>query len=97
MGLMAKSPDIRYSRKPEDIASLCKTQYDIISVCAKYVKPGGTLAYYTCSINKEENEQITDAFISGSNDFKYDTPPQTLYPHICGSDGFYIAVMKRTL
>lgn len=96
MGLMAKSPDVRYSRKPEDIAALSKAQYDILSACAKYVKPKGTLAYYTCSINKEENEQVTDRFVSGSADFSYHRPPETLYPHICGSDGFYIAVMKRT-
>lgn len=96
MGLMAKSPDIRYSRSKEDIASLAETQYGILSVCAKYVKSGGTLAYYTCSINKEENEQVTDRFLSANGNFKYLSPPKTLYPHQCGSDGFYIAVMKRT-
>jgi len=96
MGLMAKSPDIRYSRSKEDIASLTETQYGILSVCAEYVKPGGKLAYITCSINKEENEQVTNRFLAANGSFKYDMPPKTLYPHQCGSDGFYIAVMNRT-
>lgn len=95
MGLMAKSPDIRYSRKQEDIKALAAKQHEILSVCAKYVKPGGKLAYFTCSINKEENEEVTDGFITGNNDFEYLRKPQTIYPHISGSDGFYIAVMKR--
>lgn len=94
MGLMAKSPDIRLSRKPEDIESLSKKQLELLSVCSQYTKSGGTLAYYTCSINKEENEEVTDKFISANNEFEY-IKKETLYPHICGSDGFYISVMRR--
>ncbi len=95
MGLMAHHPDIRYTRKPEDIESLSHLQLEILSVSARYVKPGGTLAYMTCSINKEENENITDAFLSSSGVFAYSRPPETLYPHLCGSDGFYFAIMRR--
>ena len=96
MGLMAKNPDIRYNRTPDDIAELSKVQYDILSVCANYVKKGGTLAYFTCSINKEENEQVTDRVISKNSAFSYKSAPVTLYPHTSCSDGFYIAVMKKT-
>lgn len=97
MGLMARNPDIRYTRSREDIAQLCLLQHDILSACARYVKPGGTLAYFTCSVNKEENEQVTDGFIHENGGFAYKKAPQTLYPHITGSDGFYIAVMRKTL
>ena len=95
MGLMGHQPDIRFARKPEDIESLSKIQLQILGVCALYVKQGGTLAYMTCSINKEENEYVTDAFLSESSGFSYSKPPQTLYPHLCGSDGFYFAVMRK--
>ncbi len=95
MGLMAHQPDIRYSREPEDILSLTGVQMDILSVCSRYVKKGGTLAYMTCSINREENENVTDAFLSCTGGFAYRQPPQTLYPHLCGSDGFFIAVMEK--
>lgn len=96
MGLMGKNPDIRYNRKPKDIEELCKIQYSILSTCAKYVKLGGTLAYFTCSINKEENEQVTDKLIREYG-FEYEKTPITLYPHINHSDGFYIAIMKRSI
>ena len=95
MGLMGKNPDIRYARKPGDIEELSRIQLDILSACAGYVKKGGTLAYYTCSINREENEQVTEKFLSTHDGFAYSAPPVTLYPHLIGSDGFYIAVMKR--
>lgn len=95
MGLMAHQPDIRYTRKPEDINSLNDLQMVILSTCAKYVKTGGTLAYMTCSINKEENEDISDTFLQQTEGFDYAKPPETLYPHLCGSDGFYIAIMRK--
>ena len=95
MGLMAKNPDVRYTRSMKDILSLSELQKDIISVCSMYVKKGGTLAYFTCSINKEENEQITDNFLNENKNFEYTKKPETLYPHIEDSDGFYIAVMRK--
>lgn len=96
MGLMAGSPDIRYSRKPEDITALNVKQLEILQTCARYVKPNGRLAYFTCSINKEENEAVTERFLSENAAYAYMKPPETIYPHIGGSDGFYIAVMKRS-
>ena len=95
MGLMAASVDIRYSRKPEDIAALNAKQSEILQTCARYVKPGGRLAYFTCSINKEENEAVTERFLSETAAYAYMKPTETIYPHTGGSDGFYIAVMKR--
>ncbi len=95
MGLMAHHPDIRYTRRIEDIASLCALQRDILSVCARYVKAGGKLAYMTCSINKEENEEITEAFLASADGFEYEKPPQTLYPHLSGSDGFFFSIMRK--
>lgn len=97
MGLMAGSPDIRYNRKIEDIGSLNVKQFEILSTCARYVRPGGRLAYYTCSINKEENEAVTERFLSDNAAYEYVKPPETIYPHVGGSDGFYIAVMKRNV
>ena len=95
MGLMAGSPDIRYRRKPEDIEELSTKQHEILSTCARYVKPGGRLAYFTCSINKEENEAVTERFLKENAACAYLKPPETIFPHTGGSDGFYIAVMKR--
>ena len=72
-----------------------------------YVAPGGVLVYSTCTILPEENEQVTDAFLTEHSDFCRDgfTLPApvgetegqlTLWPQRHGTDGFYICRMKRT-
>ena len=94
-GLMAHSPDIRYTRKPEDVGALIAVQRGILETCAGYVKPGGRLVYSTCSINREENEGVTVAFVRDHADYQYKGKPETLYPHVVDSDGFYIAVIQR--
>jgi 16S rRNA (cytosine967-C5)-methyltransferase len=95
MGLMAHSPDIRYTRKKEDIEALNRLQSEILTACANYVRPGGRLVYATCSINREENQDVTNAFINANKEYRYEGDPLTIYPHIDDSDGFYISVINR--
>lgn len=95
MGLMAHSPDIRYVRKPHDIKELSVLQSSILSACSGYVKTGGIFAYMTCSINKEENEDVVSAFLESNKDFVLSEPSVTLYPHLCNSDGFFYAIMRK--
>lgn len=95
MGLMAGSPDIRYQRKKEDIESLCKLQNKLLNYCSSYVKTGGKIAYMTCSVNREENEDVVNAFLGENDVFALEKPVVTLYPHLCGSDGFFCAVIKK--
>ena len=82
-------------------------QTALLDNAARYVAPGGVLVYSTCTILPEENEQVTDAFLTEHNDFYRDgfTLPApvgetegqlTLWPQRHGTDGFYICRMKRT-
>ena len=47
----------------EKIASIKKTQEQILENMSKYVKPNGVLVYSTCTINKEENEDMIQQFL----------------------------------
>ena len=57
IGLIRRKPDIKYHMTEESLKALEELQRQILSVVWRYVKPGGTLIYSTCTINKGENEK----------------------------------------
>jgi 16S rRNA (cytosine967-C5)-methyltransferase len=109
LGIMGRKPDIRYHVDQDKIKELVKLQREILSVVWEYVKPGGYLIYSTCTIDYEENEKNADWFceqypfvmcdlhkeLSGCIvDFPENRPIQML-PGIHGTDGFFVAKMRR--
>ncbi len=56
LGVIGRKPDIKARIKKEDLKDLAKLQRDILLVVSDYVKPGGTLLYSTCTIDRAENE-----------------------------------------
>ena len=111
LGDYLSKPDIKYNITPEGIAALHETQTAILDAACRYVKPGGTLVYSTCTLFKEENEQTVVAFLKAHPEFSLNglermLPEKfakqtvdgmlTLYPHVSGTDGFFIARMTRS-
>lgn len=110
IGVIHEKPDIKYNLTPEDLAALPDTQAKILNTCASYVKAGGTLVYSTCTINPSENQQIVTDFLARHKEFKLaglekrlpqafhsaiEDGMMTLYPHVNGTDGFFIARMEK--
>ena len=93
-GVIRKKPEIRY-KSPEDIASLPAVQLRILRGAAGCVKRGGTLLYSTCTILREENEDVAASFLSEDSRFSLVTQ-RTILPHEFGTDGFYYAVLRRS-
>ena len=93
-GVIRKKPEIRF-KTPEEIAELPQQALAILENCAAYVKPGGTLVYSTCTLLAPENAGVVEAFLRGAGDFELKSQT-TYFPHIHGSDGFFIAVFGRT-
>jgi len=75
------------------------------------VRPGGRLVYATCSIAREENQEVVEAFLATGAPFRLlpvseVLPPEArsalagtyleLLPHKHGTDGFFGAVLERT-
>ena len=75
LGVIGKKRDIKYRITKEAIQSLACLQRDIVTVCSRYVKPGGILLYSTCTINVTENEEMV-RYISEKLPFE----PQPLAP-----------------
>ncbi len=62
LGTLRRSPDRKWRLSEEDAASYPELQARILAAAAKLVKPGGRLVYATCSLLREENEAVAEAF-----------------------------------
>lgn len=69
-GVIKRKPDIKWQRKPEDIEEITKIQFNILQNCSKLLKQSGELVYSTCSILKEENEEIIEKFLKLNPNFE---------------------------
>jgi len=106
LGIIRKKPEIRY-KSMDEISGLPAVQLKILENLSSYVKKGGVLLYSTCTIIPEENEGVVSAFLSGHNDYsaeafslpepvgRQESGMLTLYPHIHGTDGFFMCKMGR--
>ena len=107
-GIIRKKPDIRY-KDPTDMERLPQLQLRILNKQAQYVKKGGVLLYSTCTLVREENEAVVEAFLAHREDFVLEPLPLpdvfpkntsgmlTLVPGEYDTDGFFIAKLRRKL
>ena len=58
LGVIGRKPEIKYRLDTASFTELDVLQKEIADASAGYVKPGGTLIYSTCTLRKEENEQM---------------------------------------
>ncbi len=106
LGVIRKKPDIRF----KDIAlltSLPEKQLSILEGLSACVKPGGVLLYSTCTFLERENGDVVSRFLSQHREFsmeEFELPKPfglisegsvTLYPHLHGTDGFYICKLRK--
>ena len=106
LGVIARKPEIR-GKDPAELAGLPVIQSAILENLSRYVKPGGTLLYSTCTILKEENEDVALRFLKTHEDYRAeafsccgitsDSGMYTFWPNIDGTDGFFAAKFKRTV
>ncbi|MBR6253767.1 MAG: 16S rRNA (cytosine(967)-C(5))-methyltransferase RsmB [Clostridia bacterium] len=94
LGVIRKKPDIKWTRKEEDLPELIDTQRKILECGAEYLKTGGTLVYSTCTVLKDENERQIEKFLKKHPEFKLEEEIK-LFPHKNHTDGFYIAKMIK--
>lgn len=106
LGVIRKKPEIRYKDMGE-VDKLPDLQYSILCASAQYLEKGGRIVYSTCSLNPDENEKIVLKFLSEHDNFESirvlpdlkrlgeDTDYISLFPHIHGCDGFFIAAFTK--
>lgn len=94
LGTIRHSPAMRWTMQAESIPEFTTRQREILERQSKWVKKGGKLIYVTCSLLKEENESIIEAFIKDHPEFKVDKQ-ERLFPVHQGGDGFFFCRMIK--
>ncbi len=110
LGIIGRKPDIKYRASLQSVEALAGLQREILSVVWRYVKPGGTLVYSTCTVSRKENEENA-AWLAGNFPLRpvnieerldrklwSETMKQGYIQLLPGSypgDGFFLAVFER--
>jgi 16S rRNA (cytosine967-C5)-methyltransferase len=105
-GTIRHNPEIRYLLQPDDIPPKAVKQLQILEMASKVVRSGGALHYSTCSLEREENEDVVNAFLAAHPEFEVVIPkiPEPFitedgfgrtFPDRDNMDGFFISVLKR--
>ncbi|PIA73852.1 16S rRNA (cytosine(967)-C(5))-methyltransferase [Ectopseudomonas toyotomiensis] len=105
-GVIRRHPDIKLTRKPEDIPALAQLQGELLDALWPTLAPGGILLYATCSVLPTENSETIAAFLARTPDAReiaiegdFGLQPvhgRQLLPQLDGHDGFYYAKLIKT-
>ncbi len=102
LGTLQSRPDLRWRTSPERIRALALLQARILRAGAAVTAPGGTLVYSVCTISRAEGEQVVETFLDERPEFSPEPvdgagarPWLQLTPHGDGTDGFFIARLRR--
>ena len=109
LGTLQARPDVRWRKDAETVERLVREQEALLEAAAAQLRPGGTLVYSTCTISPRENEDRMALFLDSHDDFTADDlsgeRPRyaheddrrylQLLPHRHGTDGFFIARLRR--
>jgi 16S rRNA (cytosine967-C5)-methyltransferase len=105
-GTLRSNPEIKWRLSAFDLTTLAELQFKLLERAAAEVAEDGRLVYSTCSIEREENEEVVKRFLQSNAAFRVVQPHARAelitsegfvrtYPHKHGCDGFFAAVLER--
>jgi 16S rRNA (cytosine967-C5)-methyltransferase len=111
LGVMRRKPDMKYTKMEADLNRLQTIQLDLLKAVSPLLKKNGILVYSTCTVDQEENEAVIQKFLEQNVDFEGDfdwrermpvaiqplirSYDLQIFPQDFGSDGFYIACLRK--
>ena len=93
-GTWRRCPDARWNLTEKQLTNITHRQAEILDTASAYVKDGHFLAYMTCSLTQDENEDQVQAFLEKHPDFHL-LKEKRFSPYRTGTDGFFVALMQR--
>jgi len=109
LGVLRRRPESRWRRVPDDLAVLAPLQRALLNAALDAVRPGGVVAYVTCSPHIAETDLVVadvvrrrgDATVERAADLLPAVPDAAdgdfvrLWPHVHDTDGMFLAVLRR--
>ncbi|GLY72015.1 RsmB/NOP family class I SAM-dependent RNA methyltransferase [Actinoallomurus iriomotensis] len=109
LGALRRRPEARWRRSPESIAELGPLQRRLLGSALEAVRPGGVVAYVTCSPHLAETRVVVDDVLRGRDDIERLDSPSYLegvpdlgegpyaqfWPHRHGTDAMFLALLRR--
>lgn len=109
LGALRRRPESRWRREPSDVARLAVLQKKLLGSALDSVRPGGLVAYVTCSPHLAETRLVVEDVLGKRADVYQidarpylpgvpelgDGPDVQLWPHIHGTDAMYLALLRR--
>lgn len=107
LGALRRRPESRWRRTPSDVPELVALQQELLAAAARHVRVGGLIGYVTCSPHlaetlgvvgrRPDGLELCDArpFLPGVPDLGAG-PTVQLWPHRQGTDGMFLALLRRT-
>lgn len=112
LGSLRRNPDARWRIQPRDLAELAVVQRAILESAAPVLRPGGSLVYSTCTLTREENDEVVRGFLATRSRWRIasrEEAPASLralvdeggvlriWPHRHDMDGFFaVRLIKPT-
>jgi len=111
LGVLRRNPDARFRLDEGSVARFACIQRDLLARYAALARPGGRIVYATCSVAREEDEDVVEAILAAHPELELVPPSETLgaelaerlgaerylrlLPHRHGTDGFFAALLRR--
>ena len=95
-GVIQRRTDVKWRLQPKDMKECARLQLELLTTASAFVRPGGRLAYSTCSIENAENRAVVDAFLRSNSgqDFREKDAVISL-PRQTGHDGAGAFLLER--
>jgi len=109
LGALRRRPEARWRRTPQDLATLGPLQRGLLNAAIDIARPGGVIAYSTCSPHVAETDLVVEDVLRKRTDVELldarsllpgvpdlgPGPAARLWPHLHGTDGMYLAMLRR--
>jgi 16S rRNA (cytosine967-C5)-methyltransferase len=108
LGALRRRPEARWRRGPEDVAGLVRLQRELLLAALRLVRPGGVVAYVTCSPHPDETVGVVADVVRRTGVERLDARPGLprvprlgegpyvqLWPHRHGTDAMFCALLRR--